>query len=308
MKQIYSKAELHFPDAVSRPSVLRTVPLRWLGGGLLGLGVYVFALVRVTEPMAQGRIQLVTQATSVAVAVLIALVTWAYRRRVEDQRRVGEAVAGLVNAWNRLRTATGITAAIESNMPLLREAGSKMPSQVLRTVDDVEKELRRIDPLPSGASAVVIERWLEARYDAVDHLNQQLVAAVPGSARSAMRATASVQAYKEVMDAYSDWDHAAQLARASVVRWHDLKACVDAAERHVRAWWVYAVNDPRFWETDPALRSERKTCHARAKQAVYSLHDIVETRRLGYHPLQTLVIRLSGAGRLLHAPTSARSA
>lgn len=300
MKNTMSLQELGFPVRDCRPGVLLTVHWRSVVWSVVGLAIYFTLLFLLTLPLETGQPQILASGGSIAVGVATALITWAHRRQVDDRRQVAQAVADMVSAWNHLRTSTGITAAIESNLNALHQyvpsgPPGRAPSPTATTLATVEQELRAITTPPSPADPGLIAEWIDTRYEAVERLNARLVA-LPGVAH--LRPAATFSAHESVMKAYSDWDDAAQRARAAVVRWPALRKCVDVVQRHVRVWWVFAVNDPRYWETSPELRREREVRHQQAKQAAEALQEVVELvkeRKLGLHPFRYRLRRFGRA-------------
>ncbi|WP_170131540.1 hypothetical protein [Quadrisphaera granulorum] len=257
------------------------------------------AMLAASEGPTDWRLLIAT--TGLGVAVVTTLCTWSSRRKEADHQHLSKAVADLVNAWNVLRTSTGITAAIESNLVLLRQE-DRVAQLGTRRIDKVDAQLRQVTALDRPASPKNLESWLERRYDTVAERNKQLIELVTNTEdRWRLRAQATADAHPSLMEAYSDWDRAAQTCRAAASRWPSLVQCVELTEYHVRAWWVYAVNDPRYWESDEGMRQERRRWHNEAKARVLALQDIVVCRDLGMHPMRHALARTTPGTETLNA-------
>ena len=209
-----------------------------------------------------GTANTVTASGTVLSAVLL-LIGWELKLRRDSYQQVVNAVAELVVAWERMKLASCISRAVESNLQWALHDDNRelVGDERMKSVRRIGAELRQVAPTRRPITVSALFKLQRRRYRTVKKSNTDLrnLFASQGNFRGQAPLEpplVDAPALERLTEATGQWEAALALARASMTRWPVLEQLVVQCNTLVRQWWVYAQNDPYY--RDPTADAEER--------------------------------------------------
>ena len=280
--------------AARRPGALVLAPAWMLTLTPLLLGLCAW-LVRWLD---LGTTNTVTASGTVLSAVLL-LIGWELKLRRDSYQQVVNAVAELVVAWERMKLASCISRAVESNLQWALHADNRelVGDERMKSVRRIGAELRQVAPTRRPITVSALFKLQRRRYRTVKKSNTDLRKVF--ASRENFRGQVPLEpplvdapALERLTEATGQWEAALALARASMTRWPVLEQLVVQCNTLVRQWWVYAQNNP-YYRDPTADAEERLRWFEEAKEFMDAFREGIATRTIGQSTWRVLLLRVA---------------